>query len=369
MKKVVHCIHGLSMGGAETIVKNYALAIDKSQIDLTVLCFNRYGLPYEKMLEENGIKVIYVSDYFYAVSFSRMVGRVYRLLARYYYVRCFIRRLAPDIIHIHLPISRYIRFAHPKAGTKIFYTQHFDVSRLMESFRMEVNHIKWLKQHYCFRFIALSEKMKGELDSLFFVQDTIVLRNGIDMETYNKRIDKNKEKEIIGLDKNVFVIGHIGRFSSVKNHEFLLNIFAYYRKLNSNAFLLLIGSGEEKGNILQKARLLDIDKYILILENRNDVNELLCAIDIFVFPSLMEGLGIAVIEAQVAGVICLVSDTIPKETKISNLIHYMPLSKPASEWAEKILDLSSRNVHIEYYGKSEWDIKCVVNQLEKIYSE
>lgn len=369
MIKVVHCIHGLTMGGAETLVKNYALAFDKSKIDLTILCFNRYHLPYEDILQKHNIKVIYISDYFTRLHMGHFVNRALNLLARYYYVRKFIKELAPDVIHVHLQISRYIRFAHPKKGTKIIYTQHFTTERLFCDYPMEVKQIRWLIRHYPFRFIALNAEMKSALNDYFGLSNTIVLNNAIDFSRYETAIDKKAKKRKIHLTEDVFVIGHVGRLSKIKNHRFLLETFYYYRKYNSNSSLLLVGTGEDKDNIVRQAKELDIYSNMVILENRDDVPELMQCMDVFVFPSVSEGLGIAVIEAQAAGLPCIVSDAVPQATNISNLVSYKSLDDSPAKWAEYIKLTTEKHIVPQYYHKDDWDIHNVIDELENIYME
>lgn len=367
--KVVHCIHGLTMGGAETLVKNYGLAFDKNKIDLTILCFNRHHLPYEEILQNHNIKVIYISDYFTRWHLGSFVNKALNGLARYYYVRKFIRELAPDVIHVHLPISRYIRFAHPKKETKIIYTQHFATKRLFNDYPMEVKQIRWLIKNYYFRFIALNLEMKFALNNSFGLSNTIVLNNGIDFSRYETAIDKKAKKREIHITEDAFVIGHVGRLSKIKNHRFLLETFCYYRKYNSNSYLLLVGTGEDKDNIVRQANELNIYSNMVILENRDDVPELLQCMDVFVFPSISEGLGIAVIEAQVAGLTSVVSDAVPQITNISNLVSYKSLDDSPAKWAEYIKLITEKHIVPQYYHKDDWDIRNVIDKLENIYME
>ena len=297
------------------------------------------------------------------------VNRAYRLLARFYYVRKIIRELEPDIIHIHLPISKYIRFAKPKNGTKIVYTQHFITRRLFENYPFEVKHIKWLINNYPFQFIALNEEMKVSLNEFFQKDNTIVLNNGIDFARYEIKISIKKKRQEIHLPENAFVIGHIGRLTEIKNQMFLLDVFREYQKYNNNSYLLLIGTGEDKDKIIQKAKKTSLFSKMIILENRCDVPELLKCIDIFVFPSKHEGLGIAVIEAQISGIPCIVSDKVPKATQISNLINYVSLNDIPKQWADYINVIYERNIIPQYYHKDDWDIHNICRKLEQIYIE
>lgn len=201
----------------------------------------------------------------------------------------------------------------------------------------------------------------------------IVLNNGIYTErfTFNSEVRDSVRTRL--KIRSCFVIGHVGRFAYQKNHEFLIDVFVEIKKRLSNAVLLLIGgaSGEDRvDETKKKVASLGLAKSVIFYGNTDRVNELYQAMDCFVFPSRYEGLGIAAIEAQAAGLKTLCSDRVPQEAKITDLCEYMVLSDGPEKWAEKILTYVNgyeRKDMSEEIVAAGYDIKASAKQLENIY--
>ncbi|MDC7286908.1 glycosyltransferase [Blautia schinkii] len=153
--------------------------------------------------------------------------------------------------------------------------------------------------------------------------------------------NRDSARDELGM-QDKFVVGHIGNFTPQKNHIFIIDVFNEILKRNRKAELLLIGDGYLRACIKEKTEKLGIASNVHFTGVRNDVGRLLSGMDLFLFPSLFEGLGIALIEAQTNGLPCLVSDVIPEEAKICNCIE-LSLNKSAKEWSEVAL----RDVHRE----------------------
>lgn len=359
------------MGGAETIVKEYALLIDKSKYDVTVLCYHhQYDSPYEELLNDNGIKVIYVCDYMPFQQKKGMVCKLINHIQRYLLIKMYIYKLKPDVLHIHLTLADMVRFARPKKNTVVFYTQHFDTSRLLQN-KKEIKSIKWLIHNYKFCMIALNDTMKRELEDLFDIHDVQVVNNGIDVRRYKNKLDKNKLRGSIGIPRDCTLMVHVGRLTKIKNQEFIVNVFEALEKIDNNNFLLLIGSGEDKDKLQKLLGDKELSDNSMILSNRIDVPELLMMSDVGIFPSLSEGLGIAAIEMQMAGLQVFASTNVPKETQISNLIHFLDLQLGADKWAEKIYDVVKiqSKEKAEFYDIDNWNIENNVHQIETLYEE
>ena len=370
MLTVVHFIHGLNMGGAETLVKNYALLMDKSKFEVIILCYDHYNdSPYEKILRENNVKMYFVCDEMPLYKKKGNLAKVINCMQRYYYVKKKIEEIKPDIIHYHLTVGNYVKFARPNKKTKLFYTQHFDVERWKRDYPKDIKNVKWLQKHYFLQFIALNKKMKNDIDQMFGINNTKILNNGINMCEFQREYNKKEKRNELGIPENAFVVSHIGRFVSEKNHKFLIDIFAEIKQKCPEAFLLMIGTGDEKENIINKIKNMNIENSCLILSNRTDIAQLLRASDAAVFPSISEGLGISVIEMQAAGLPCVVSDAVPRDTCISNKIYYMSLREQASSWANKLLDMVNDERPVILKNISEWDIKNNVKQLECMYQK
>lgn len=367
MIKVLQFIHGFNMGGAETLVKDYVIGLDKQKIDLTVLCYERFGSPYEKILEQAGVKVIYVCDKMPFWKRKELWARVINKIQRYVFVRKKIKDIDADIIHFHLQLNDYIKFARPKKETVLFYTQHFDVKRLVNLFSKEVKAIRWLLCHYNMYLIALNNSMKKELEDLFHTEKVLVFNNGINIEKFQADVDVEQIREKIGIPKNAYVIGHVGRFSEIKNHSFLVDVFAEYRKKNPNSFLLMVGKGETMEKVQNKTRELGLENQTLILSDRTDVPELMKAMNVLVFPSFSEGMPVTLVEAQVSGVKCLVADTVSEEIQVSNLVKYKSLSDTAESWAREIMNWG--DTERQFYNLDKWDMQQIIRSLEKTYYE
>ena len=166
------------------------------------------------------------------------------------------------------------------------------------------------------------------------------------------------------------VIGHVGRFNPQKNHPFLLEIFSALLKKEPSAVLLLVGGGEDLPKIQAKAQTLGIAENIRFLGVRSDVADLMQAMDVFVFPSLYEGLPVTMVEAQASGLPCLISDKVPEECIITEgLVDVMPLSASADAWAEKVLKKRkcSRTDHSEEVAAHGFDIEAEALKLQEFY--
>ena len=167
------------------------------------------------------------------------------------------------------------------------------------------------------------------------------LENGLDFEKYKFSEDSRlTERKNLSIGKDTLVIGHVGRFDVQKNHAFLIDIYREIVELIPNSCLVLIGTGVLENSIQQKVEKEKLTDKVFFLGVRSDVASLLSAMDVFVFPSLYEGMPNTVIEAQASGLLCFISDTITKEANVANRVEYLSLKLCAKEWAEKVAKTS-----------------------------
>lgn len=362
MLRIVHFIPGLPMGGAETLVKDYCLGIDKTKFEIIVLCSIKYGYPYEKLLADAGIKCIYINDY--SKKIPSKVQKIFIHLFRYIKVKRIITKIKPDIIHIHLGLCRIIKYCNPKC--RLFYTVHNTPDFVWAKQQKEEQAVRWLIYKKNMKMICLSQQMKDEVNHRFNINNSLVVNNGINFMRFQEYVNKSEYRKFMGIPENAFVIGNIGRFRGEKNHEFLIELFKEIVKNRKDAFLLLIGDGELKESIRKKLDAYKFQNKYLILSNRTDVPQLLKCMDFFVITSKNEGLCIGLIEAQRAGIKCIAPiNVVPKETKLSNLIIYRRLEDGVTTWTDAILN--HKITAIEYNGIEEWDMKNVIQRLEIIY--
>ena len=196
--------------------------------------------------------------------------------------------------------------------------------------------------------------------------------NGIDLDKfkYNPSL-RDKIRKEMNLD-NSFLIGHVGRFGIEKNHKKLINIFNILKQKKENSKLILCGDGEERNSIEQQIEELDLKTDVLLLGNVDNVNEILQAIDIMVMPSLFEGFPFALLEAQTAGLRCVVSDTVSKEIDVLGWNQFLPLSLDDNLWADNILKNNSILDRYEGYRiikEKGYDLNDCLSALEKKLNE
>ncbi|MBQ8857250.1 MAG: glycosyltransferase [Lachnospiraceae bacterium] len=368
--KVLQFIHGFSMGGAETLAKEYCLKLDKEKYDVSVLCFHRYHTPYEKILEEAGVNVVYASDHIknYDKIAFRYPGRIFMLAKRWSFLKKYLRDSKPDVLHFHMALSIYVLLAKLDKNTKIIRTMHTEPKRRWNRSigrRIDLWATHKLMKKYPMQFITLHDGMRKEINEMFGVNNSVVLNNGIEFSRFECALDKKTVRRKEGIPENACVIGHVGRFNEVKNHKFLVEVFAKLHEKDDNTFLLLVGNGSTQKQTEEQLKKLGLEKNYKILSQRTDIPDLLNAMDKFVFPSTSEGLGIALIEAQKAGLPCIVSSAVPEAATVSNLVKKLDLGAGAEVWAEEVERFCVDSV--VYDGIEEWDMEQIIRSLEKLY--
>lgn len=172
---------------------------------------------------------------------------------------------------------------------------------------------------------------------LFGKRACYIVNNGLNLRAYRFSLDKREEIRA-GLSlEDRFVVGHIGRFAYQKNHEFILRVFQQVLKREKNAVLLLVGEGELKDTIQRQAVDMGIEEQIVFYGTTNKVNEVVQAMDCFIFPSRFEGLGIVAIEAQASGIPCIASDQVPEKIKILEKTTFLSLDADLDTWADAVI--------------------------------
>ena len=369
MIKVVHFIHGLNMGGAETLVKNYALLLDRARFQVTVLCYEHCGSPYEGVLRQNNIDVVYVCDEMPLYTKQGIIAKMVNHYQRYWLIRRELRKLKPDIVHFHLRLSNYIRFAGLDRNVRLFYTQHYDTSFWEKDYPDDIKNLKWLMKRYQVQPIALNKAMKASMDRILQTDQTRILNNGVDMSEFQKPLDRNAKRNELNVPQDAFVIAHVGRVDPIKNHEFLVKVFQQIKQKKPKAFLLMVGRGETEEKVRNQLEGAGLAGSYRILHDRTDVAEILRACDAAVFPSFSEGLPLSLIEMQAAGLHCIASTGVQKDACISNRLSFLSLEQSADVWADTLLEMAASKNSIQYDGLEEWDIRYNVKQLEKMYEE
>ena len=365
--KVLELIGGsLTDGGAETLVKDYVLNIDKERFETAVFVDWKISeMANTKKLTDSG-QLIFTAYPNYSL-FWRGINKFFRKTFMIRGIKKAIRLFNPDAIHIHLAALQYLLFVKEDLkGIKLFYTCHSTVKAKLIDNPEEDTAANRLSHEFGMRFIALHDSMADELNERYGVKNSIVINNGIDIERFhNVKETKVDIRKTLGIPEQTFVVGHVGRFVDVKNHDFILKVFEKVHEEKPDSLLLLIGDGEQLEQFKDRVKAAGLEKSVLILSNRSDIPQLLKAMDVFVFPSIFEGLGIALIEAQAAKLRCIVSKNVPKEAFVSELVIPLSLSDSLDSWCDAILDSKRRGPYEDRL--EEFNIKSAVRKLEKVY--
>lgn len=228
----------------------------------------------------------------------------------------------------------------------------------------------YLMLHAVWPFITHKLACSQKAGEMFFGKNFQIVKNGIDVEkfAYNTEIRNIKRKEL-NLENN-FVIGHVGRFSGEKNHKYLIYVFKQVVEEEQNARLLLIGNGYLENEIRAYVRAENLQDKVIFLGARKDVAELYQAMDVFVLPSLHEGMPVSAIEAQCAGLPCIFADTITKEVLILPESKMLSLKNLPRVWADEILKYKGykRNSGVQYLKIKGFDIKDIGKKIESLYN-
>ena len=208
---------------------------------------------------------------------------------------------------------------------------------------------------------------------LFTKRDDDIIKNAIDLEKfkYNEKIRKEIRKKF-NISENKIVIGHVGRFVETKNHNFIIDVFNKVNEEKEKYLLLLIGQGPMINKIKEKVNLLGLQKSVLFLGQRGDINELYQAMDIFLLPSLYEGFGMVTVEAQSSNLPCIVSNGVPMSTKFSKNYVFLPINDGIKEWVNNVRKFSTvfeRKDNTFILESNGFEIKNESKKLENIYFE
>ncbi|SFL16161.1 Glycosyltransferase involved in cell wall bisynthesis [Paenibacillus sp. 1_12] len=170
--------------------------------------------------------------------------------------------------------------------------------------------------------------------------EVTVLNNAVNVAEfkYDEEVRKSIRNEL-GIGDQL-VIGHIGRFNKQKNHKYLIDIFKAVTESCPQALLLMVGDGDLRASIQKKADQLGLSNNVRFLGVRSDISVLMQAMDLFLFPSLFEGLPVVLVEAQAAGLQCVVADTITKESDVTGRVQFVSLNESPDKWAQRILNAS-----------------------------
>lgn len=347
-------------GGVEAVVMNYYRNIDRSKIQFDFICdSDSTNIPYDE-IENLGGKVILIPPYQKAVKYHKELKRVLKE-GNYKIVHSHINTLSVFSLFAAKCAKVPVRIAHSHSTTN---KKEWKKNLLKIIFRPFV-------KIFATDCMACTEHAGRWMfgNKAYDSGKVFVLNNAIDLNKfkYDEKIRKQKRKEL-NIKDDTLVIGHIGRFVAQKNHTLLIDIFNELHKKENNSMLLLIGQGPLIDNIRQKVELFKLSDSVKFLGQREDVNELYNVMDLFLFPSLYEGLGMVLIEAQANGLPCIASTEVPIIADISGNIKFCDLNANIEIWIRDIKKNINRKNQLSKKSE-EYDIKIQNINLVNFYNE
>ncbi|MDE7423389.1 MAG: glycosyltransferase family 1 protein [Lachnospiraceae bacterium] len=361
--RILHVVGKMHYGGMETLIMNIYRNINREKVQFDFLVHYSEKGEYDDEIRQLGGKIYImprtkISNYF-----------KYKKALKYF----FAKHNEFIVVHSHL---------HNLAFMHLSIARHYGMATIEHFHNNSVDrNFKGIIGYYCSRLgIKYADYLFACSDGAakFFLQGKYkklpytIIKNGIETEkfSYNEKIRKQMREQY--HCNNQFVVLHVGRFWEQKNHKFLLEIFKEILKQNTNSKLFLIGIGPLEDEIKKKVKNLDIEKNVCFLGVKDNVNEWMQMADCFLFPSLYEGLGIVLIEAQTSGLRCFTSlDKVPVDAKVSENIEYISLKESAKVWADKVLasSLYERKSCVEEVKRAGYDIRETAKWLEEWYCQ
>lgn len=359
--RVLNLFTIMDRGGAETMVMNYYRHIDRTKVQFDFLVHREQRGAYDDEIEALGGR-IYRMYPIYPQNFAKYKRDIHTFFKEHPEYR---------IIHSHMSELGYFAFKEAaKQGVPVRICHAHNAPHGFDMKMVMRNYFKKRMMPYITHLFMCGVESGRWLYGKKNEDRFIMLNNAIDAKMYSFNTSKHIQvRNQFGI-QNELVVGHVGRFNPQKNHPFLMEIFAALLKKEPNAVLLLVGGGNDMPKIQAKAQELGIAEHVRFLGVRSDVAGLMQAMDVFVFPSLYEGLPVTMVEAQASGLPCLISDKVPSECILTEgLVEVVPLSETADVWTEKILEScntprTDRRAEIAAHG---FDITTEAVKLQEFY--
>lgn len=356
MLRVLHVVTDMNRGGLETMIMNYYRNIDRKKIQFDFLVHRGYRASYDDEIESYGGKIYRLSRLIpWSKNYIKMLDAFFQEHPEY------------KIVHVHQDcLSGVILKVAEKNGVPIRIAHSHNSSQNKNlKYLIKLWYKRWIPK-YSTQLLACGKEAG---DWMFEGQPYQVLNNAIDAKKYKYDLKiREKMRQQLQISGDTKVIGHVGRFSEPKNHSFLIDIFQCIHEENKNTKLLLVGNGELYNQIQEKVKKYGLEEAVIFTGVRADVTDLMQAMDVFLFPSLYEGLPLTLIEAQAAGLPCIISDKVPIECAITNLVQQVSLNSDKKKWASVVLETTCerKEMYLEIC-EAGFDIRKNVRKLQEMY--
>ena len=357
--RVLHAVPKMDREGIQSFLMNVYRNIDREKVQFDFLIHSKDKGAFDDEIISLGGQVFYLnklsSKYFLSYQ-----GELVKFFKEHEY----------NIVHSHLNLLSSFTLSSAKKANVPIRIAHSHSSSISDKGLKKLIKLfakTQINKYTTHKFACSKEAAIWQFGKKKW-KDVKIIPNGIEIEKFLfNKLNRQRIRKQYNIEENAFVIGHVGGFRKVKNHEFLLKVFEKIKKIKEDAILMLVGSGELEGEIKKLANRLGFLNSIVFTGSVQNVNEYCSAFDSFVFPSIYEGLGIVLVEAQANGLPCFVSDVVPSEANLSDVYFSLSLNASVEEWAISIINksnLSNRQCPKEL---RKYDIKTLAKALEQFY--
>lgn len=364
MLRVLFIIHHLRMGGAEAIVTNYAIQLKKMGVDIAVIDIWHYDTILYNRLKKANIPVYHVlsNDTFVNKIISHVKSSDKYINSK---INAIIKDYQPDVVHLHTFLDNL--HLNKELCKKWFFTLHSDLNRFLTPFSNIGIENFYYQLSSGLRVFALTEKAKQDILAFNSKTQVTVIPNGLDIKGIQlQKYDKGQLLRELDLPKDTFILGHVGRFYKVKNHEKLIRIFRCVLQKNPHSALLLIGDGDKKDRLRVHGLVEEysLQKYVRFLGVRQDATALMSCFDAMALPSFQESFSLVLVEAQAQGVRCVASDTVPDDVICTDNCFKLSVDDSDEKWAELLLATNRGNNTSCLY---RFDSGVIIKKLLDVY--
>lgn len=360
MKKAIYVLYVnggiMNRGGIESFMMNYFRHIDRKRVHIDFLVHGYEKGAYDDEIIANGSLIYHVPvKSKHPFIYQKKLKEIFSS-GKYQVVHSHLDAMSCWILKIAKKCSIPVRIAHSHN------TDHLTTNKL----KYWIN--EQARKKIC-KYTTINLACSQAAGKWLFGNSAfIVIPNAIEADKFkfNNEVRVQIRREL-GISDNMIVLGHVGRFDTQKNHKFLIDAFYKASQYNKNLVLMLIGDGWMKKTIQEKVNQYKLNGKVLFLGTRNDVNYLYNAMDVYVFPSLFEGLSVVLVEAQTNGLHCVVSDRVSTEVNITNTIEFLPLNLDI--WIDKLLSekQSQRFENEDTICNQGYEIVKAAKKLEDMY--
>ena len=366
--KVLHIVGGMNVGGTETMLMNIYRNIDREKYEFHfVSYYNKKGF-YDDEIKKLGGKIIHMN-------FSHRFGAI----SSFFQLRKLIKENNYEIVHTHTLFNCGIGvLAAYLGGAKVRISHAHTVFEKEDSAlkKIYMYMMKKLIRIYSNNFLACSEKAGIFLfgKDILKKENYSFLPNYVDYKKYMNKLSRENVRYELGIEKDEIVLGHVGRLIPLKNHIFILDIIKLMKEKGKKVKAIFVGDGDQRENIEKKIKEYSLEKNIIITGMVTNPEKYMKAMDIFLLPSIYEGFGLVLLEAQASNLSCLTSENIQDEIDLElGLVTKMRLDDGIESWSNKIMEILKNKKIISKdkleraFLDKEYDLDCILKKIESIY--